>query len=105
MPVSSRLSRLLYERLGEEEASELLSWLQTLNTSNRTDLDGINQLNLRQFDAKLEQGKAELTSRMVQLESRLEAKLERRLSDQILLFMAIWSGVVFAAIIGFSSRR
>lgn len=62
MPVTARLSRLFYERLGEEIANELVEWFNAVDATYRADLRELNELNFARFDAKLEQRLAELRS-------------------------------------------
>ncbi len=141
MPVTARLSRLVYERLGDEIVNELVDWLNAVDATYRADLRELNELNFARFDAKLEQRTAaldakielrtaelasrfeakleqrtaaldakielrtaELASRIDQLESRLEAKLERRLGEQTRWFIAAWA-VVLGAVIGLWFRQ
>ncbi len=108
MPVTARLSKLFYERLGEEVANELVDWFNAVDATYRADLRELNELNFARFDAKLEQRiaelRAELTSRIDQLEARLEAQLERRLGEQTKWFLAAW-GVLLASVIGLWFRR
>ena len=91
VPVTAKLSRKFYERLGEEIANELVEWFNTVDATYRADLREFNELNFARFDAKLEQRLAEhsarLEARMQGLESRmegrmsgLEARMEGRMS-------------------------
>jgi hypothetical protein len=107
-----------------------VDWLNAVDATYRSDLRELNELNLARFDAKLEQRTAELasrfdtkleqrtaelasrldtkleplSSRIDQLEYRLEAKLERRLGEQTRWFIAAWA-VVLGAIIGLWFRN
>ena len=60
MPVTARLSRLFYEKLGEQIAAELVDWFNAVDATYRSDLRELNELNFARFDAKLEQRLAEL---------------------------------------------
>ena len=115
MPVTARLSQLLYERLGDQVVNELVDWFNSVDATYRSDLRELNELNFARFDAKLEQRTAELASRfdtkleqlgsrIDQLELRFEAKLERRLGEQTRWFIAAWA-VVLGAVIGLWFRR
>ena len=94
MPVTARLSKLFYDRLGEEVTAELVEWFNNVDATYRADLRELNELNFARFDAKLEQRVNALDSKLEQrlavLESKLEQKLvvlestlERRLTDAI----------------------
>jgi hypothetical protein len=69
MPVTARLSKLFYERFGEQIANELVDWFNAVDATYRADLRELNELNFARFDSKLEQ-------RM----SALEASLEQRVT-------------------------
>lgn len=60
MPVTARLSKLFYERLGEQIANELVDWFNAVDATYRADLRDLNERNFARFDAKLEQRLAEL---------------------------------------------
>ena len=84
MPVTAKLSRNFYERLGDEIAAELVDWFNAVDATYRADLERLNELNFQRFDAKVEQRFAQFVQRFVQFEARVEqllaqadAKLER----------------------------
>ncbi|HEY7192935.1 MAG TPA: hypothetical protein VH439_04265 [Gemmatimonadales bacterium] len=70
MPVTAKLSRKFYEKLGDDVANELVEWFNAVDATYRSDLRELNELNFARFDAKVEQ-------RMV----ALEAKLEQRIAE------------------------
>jgi DNA anti-recombination protein RmuC len=80
MPVTAKLSRLFYERLGEEVANELVNWFNTVDASYRADLRELNELNFARFDAKLEQRMAESEAKLEQRMAASEARLEQRMA-------------------------
>ncbi|MGQ0702681.1 MAG: hypothetical protein ACT4PM_06065 [Gemmatimonadales bacterium] len=126
MPVTARLSKLLYERLGEQIANELVDWFNAVDATYRADLRELNELNFARFDAKLEQRvtqlEAKINQRIAELRgefkeritemgsqlasqmSQLETKLERRLGEQTKWLLAAW-GVLLASVIGLWFRR
>ena len=109
MPVTARLSRLFYERLGEEIANELVDWFNAVDATYRGELREFNELNFARFDAKLEQRVAELHARIdavaVELNARidrrfseLEALLERRLGEQTRWLFVAWASLLIPII-------
>src|ERR671936_2645427 len=70
VPVTAKLSRKFYEKLGDDVANELVEWFNSVDATYRSDLRELNELNFARFDAKLEQRVAEL-----------DAKLEHRLLE------------------------
>jgi hypothetical protein len=90
MPVTARLSKAFYDRLGEQVASELVDWFNQVDATYRSDLRELNDLNFARFDAKLEQ-------RIAELRSSLESTFERRLGEQSRWLVGIWITVIAAA--------
>ena len=60
MPVTAKLSRKFYDKLGDDVANELVEWFNSVDATYRSDLRELNELNFARFDAKLEQRAAEL---------------------------------------------
>ena len=91
MPVTAKLSKAFYERLGENITNELVDWFNQVDATYRSDLRELNELNFARFDAKLEQRMSQLDGkwehRMSQLDAkwdvrfaRLEAHVEQRIN-------------------------
>jgi len=64
VPVTAKLSRKFYDKLGDEVANELVEWFNLVDATYRSDLRELNELNFARFDAKLEQRVAELRAEM-----------------------------------------
>jgi len=113
VPVTARLSKLFYDRFGEEIVLELVDWFNQVDATYRSDLRELNELNFARFDAKLEQrlaqSEAKAEQRFVVIESRiaelrselksdlkaematLRAEMERRLGDQTRWMFLCWA--------------
>ena len=115
MPVTAKLSLLFYEKLGEQVATELVDWFNSVDATYRSDLRELNELNFARFDAKLEQRLAELgaglrlemerlftlvDARFETLEAKLLARLDMRIEatrTALLRWMfAGWSSLMLA---------
>ncbi len=105
MPVTAKLSKLFYERLGEQIADELVGWFNAVDATYRSDLRELNELNFARFDAKLEQRfaqfelkveqrMAEFEIKMEQRMAALEAKMERRFAEQSRWLFAAWASLL-----------
>ena len=81
MPVTARLSRKFYDRLGDDIANELVDWFNSVDATYRQDLRELNELNFARFDAKVEQRFAESDARFERRFSEFETKWERRFTD------------------------
>ena len=77
MPVTARLSKLFYDRLGEEIANELVEWFNAVDATYRADLRELNELNFSRFDAKLEQRITELDAKLERRLAAMNAKIDR----------------------------
>ena len=75
MPVTAKLSLLFYEKLGEQVATELVDWFNSVDATYRSDLRELNELNFARFDAKLEQRVAQLDAKFTQLLAELRSEL------------------------------
>lgn len=109
MPVTAKLSKLFYDRLGEQIANELVDWFNQVDATFRADLRELNELNFARFDAKLEQRLSELDAKwqvrwdkldarieLVQatLSSRIDSGLARQKAELIRLMFGFWLGTV-----------
>jgi hypothetical protein len=65
VPVTAKLSRKFYEKLGDDVANELVEWFNLVDATYRSDLRQLNELNFARFDAKLEQRLAELKAELI----------------------------------------
>ncbi len=81
MPVTAKLSRKLYDKLGEDVVNELVDWFNAVDATYRADLRELNELNFARFDAKLEQRLTELDAKWGSRWTELDAKLEQRLTE------------------------
>ena len=79
MPVTARLSKKLYDTLGEDIAHELVEWFNQMDTTFQSNLKELNELNFQRFDAKLEQRLAEFNAKLEQRLAHLETKWEERI--------------------------
>lgn len=71
MPVTAKLSRQFYDRLGDQIANELVDWLNVVDSSVRDELNALNERNWLRLHAELDARDARLDARFSQLETRL----------------------------------
>jgi hypothetical protein len=119
MPVTAKLSKLFYDRLGDEVANELVEWFNLVDEDYRGQLRALNELNFARFDAKVEQRMAELRAdlntkidrvhaelgaKIDGVAAQLTATLERRLGDQLRWLFVAWASLLIP-LIGLWTRR
>lgn len=103
MPVTARLSKLFYERLGEEVTNELVDWFNAVDATYRGDLKELNELNFARFDAKLDTAVfqhafAQLEARMDRGLAQAQTNLEKGLKEQIKFMFLAWSALLIPII-------
>ena len=98
MPVTAKLSKLFYDRLGEQVANELVEWFNAVDTDYRGQLRELNELNFARFDAKLEQRIAELRAELAAKIDQLNATLERRIGAQSRWLFVAWATLLIPVV-------
>ncbi len=88
MPVTAKLSRKFYEKLGDDVAGELVDWFNAVDATYKSELKEMNELNWERFKATLH---AEISS--------LRGEMKGMQADLMKWMFIYWSGTV-AAIIG-----
>ncbi len=96
MPVTARLSKAFYDRLGDEIANELVDWFNQVDLSYRTELRELNDLNFARFDAKvgerLAELRAELTERLASLRGELSDSIRDTKASLLRWMFGFWIG-------------
>lgn len=107
MPVTAKLSRKFYEKLGDDIANELVEWFNAVDATYRSDLRELNELNFARFDAKLGQRFAEQDAkwerRIAELRTEMNARfaeLETRLTKRLFGFWIAQSATTVALVLG-----
>ena len=114
MPVTAKLSRKFYEKLGDDVANELVDWFNSVDATYRSDLKELNELNFARFDAKVEQRIAELRAeiqvRIAELKSEMHAgfarvdqrfaELETRLTKRLFAFWIAQAATTAGLVLG-----
>ena len=107
MPVTAKLSRKFYEKLGDDVANELVEWFNSVDATYRSDLKELNELNFARFDAKLEQRiaelRAELRAEMREGFARVDrrfAEFETRLTNRLFAFWVAQAATTVGLVFG-----
>jgi hypothetical protein len=66
MPVTARLSKKFYERLGDEVTNELVEWFNSVDAAYRNEFRDLFEAHFGRFEARLQQGLAELRAEFQQ---------------------------------------
>ena len=98
MPVTARLSKRFYDRLGDDIANELVDWFNSVDASYRQDLKDFNELNFARFDAKVEQRFAESEAKLEKRIAESEARLMRWMFTFWSTNLLAFAGLAFAVL-------
>jgi hypothetical protein len=71
VPIAAKLSRKFYDRFGEDIANELVDLLNLIDTTYKSDLREINDINWRRIEARLDQLRAEVRGDLKDVQARL----------------------------------
>jgi hypothetical protein len=89
MPVTAKLSRAFYDKLGDTVVNELVDLLNRMDSGYFTELRQVNELNAARFEARIDQRFAEQDARLAQrfadVDRRFaeqDAKMEKRFAEQ-----------------------
>ena len=107
MPITAKLSKAFYAKVGEQVANELVDWFNAVDATYRSELRETNELNFARFDAKLDarfaQSDATWEARFAQSDARWEARFAQvdirfaQSEARMLRWMfAFWSTLVMA---------
>ncbi len=93
MPLA-KLSERFYQKFGHDSVEELVNWLNQMDTTYRTDLREVNELNFARFDAKLEQRASELDAKIDLRTAELRRDMAALRADMIKWMFVFWAGNV-----------
>lgn len=71
MPFAAKLSRRFYDHFGDELTNDFVDLINGMDAMYKSDVREMNELNFSRFDAKLEQGVAELRTEIVAMKADL----------------------------------
>ena len=96
MPVTAKLSRKFYERLGDDIAGELVDWFNSVDTEYQRQYREANDLNWERFKAELHAQGSDLRAEMRARASELGADISRVRADLIKWMFVFWTGTMVA---------
>jgi hypothetical protein len=110
VPITAKLSRKFYEKLGDDVAGELVDWFNAVDATYKSELRELNELNWERFKGTLHEEisslrwelRGEISSlrgEMAALRSDIRAEMKAMQTDLMKWMFIYWSGTV-AAIIG-----
>ena len=99
MPFTAKLSRRFYDHFGDELTNEFVDLINGMDSTYRSDLREINELNFARFDAKLEQRVAELRMEIGAIRGELRADMSALKADLIKWMFLFFTGSALANVL------
>lgn len=105
MPVTARLSRKFYEKLGDDVADELVEWFNTVDSSQREAFRELFDAHFARLDTRISEQSLRLAiqvgavesrvlTRMEAVEIRIDGKLEALKSELLKWMFLFWVGTM-----------
>ena len=98
MPITAKLSRKFYEKLGDEVTNELVSWLNAVDDSYRQEFRELFATNFGRVEAEMHRLRAELDAKLSRLEGGLRSEIGETKSSLIHWMLGFWVGQVAVTI-------
>ncbi len=105
MPVTAKLSRKFYERLGDDVTTELVEWFNTVDREQRAEFRELFEANFARLSSRIDDQRAMFEARfgdlqasseagLAALEARLDARMDARLhalkSSLLMWMVTLW---------------
>jgi ABC-type Na+ efflux pump permease subunit len=81
VPVTAKLSRKFYEKLGDDVAAELVDWFNAVDATYKSELKETNELNWERFKATLHEEISSLRAELLGEISTLRGELRGEISS------------------------
>ncbi len=94
MPITAKLSRKFYEKLGDDVANELVEWLNLVDTSYRQEFRELFEANFGRVEARMAAVEQRMTDLETRLLARMDSKLEGMKADLLKWMFVFWVGTV-----------
>jgi hypothetical protein len=88
LPVTAKLSRRFYEKLGDDVATELVDWFNAVDSEYRAHLERMNDTNWERFRAESRASSSELRSEMQAQISALRVEMHQAIAEMHKAFAA-----------------
>lgn len=93
MPLTGKLSLGLSEKLGEEVASDLITWFNEMDATHRSEFMELKS-DIARLENRLVEFKAELKQDIAGLRAELKQDIAAGASDQIKWSFVFWLGTI-----------
>ncbi|MGI8617507.1 MAG: hypothetical protein ACR2L6_00255 [Gemmatimonadaceae bacterium] len=77
MPVTAKLSRSFYDKLGDDVASELVDWFNAVDADYKSDLRELNDRNWERFKGELGTHRTEIHAEFTKVRAEFHAEFAK----------------------------
>lgn len=98
MPITAKLSRQFYEKLGDEVTNELVTWLNAVDDSYRQEFKDLFAANFGRLEAEMFRHRAQLDVKLAQLEARLRVEISETKAGLVRWMLGFWVAQVAVTI-------
>ena len=112
MPVTAKLSRSFYDKLGDDIAGELVDWFNAVDSDYKSDLRELNDRNWERFRGELGSHRSEVRAELAtilgefgqlraefgQFRAEIQSALAAQRSELIKWMFIFWSGTVIPVV-------
>ena len=100
MPVTAKLSRKFYERLGDDIAGELVDWFNAVDATYQQQLRELNDLNWQRFKAHMDSAisgvRSDLRSDLRTEMATMRTEMATMHADMIKWMFVFWCGNIIS---------
>lgn len=90
MPITAKLSRQFYEKLGDEVANELVTWLNAVDTSYRDEFRDLFEASFGRVEARLREMDARVDAKLDRLTAELRLEMGRMETRLVRWMFVFW---------------
>jgi len=94
MPVTAKLSQKFYQRPGDDIATGLVEWFNSVDASYRSDVRAIADAQSARIDAQMGQMRAEMRAGFARVDERLDGRMEGLKAELLRWMFLFWVGCV-----------
>ena len=94
MPITAKLSRKFYDTLGDEVANELVTWLNAVDESYRTEFRELFAAHFGRLEAEFRALEQRLEADMRAFEARVDARFDRFEARMLRWMLVFWVGTM-----------
>ena len=94
MPIAAKFSEAFYQKFGHEATSELVEYLNAIDTTYRAELERLNDLNWSRVESRIGQVEARMDQRITELRAEVRVELAGLKAELLKWMFLFWLGTI-----------